>query len=132
LKYKFVESASFIVIARNEKRSVTLGLYDGGKRMAMHRYSGCSRERRMCETRGGSQRESKPLVTSIGNFNGKKVGDGSYAGPEGQKVKAPAVYKSGEKIFWMKAKVKWIEYSVADLSEADRELLIRAADSAGR
>ncbi|MEY3897782.1 MAG: hypothetical protein RLZZ214_3303 [Verrucomicrobiota bacterium] len=31
LKYKFVESASFIVIARNEKRSVTLGLYDGDK-----------------------------------------------------------------------------------------------------
>ena len=31
LKYKFVESASFIVTARNEKRSVTLGLYDGDK-----------------------------------------------------------------------------------------------------
>ena len=29
LKYKFVESASFIVTARNEKRSVTLGLFDG-------------------------------------------------------------------------------------------------------
>jgi bifunctional non-homologous end joining protein LigD len=33
LKYKFVESASFIVIARNEKRSVSLGLYDGDKRV---------------------------------------------------------------------------------------------------
>ena len=29
LKYKFVQSASFIVTARNEKRSVTLGLFDG-------------------------------------------------------------------------------------------------------
>ncbi len=29
LKYKFVESASFVVISRNEKRSVSLGLYDG-------------------------------------------------------------------------------------------------------
>jgi ATP-dependent DNA ligase len=29
LKFKFVESASFIVTARNEKRSVTLGLFDG-------------------------------------------------------------------------------------------------------
>ncbi len=29
LKYKFVESASFIVTARNQKRSVTLGLFDG-------------------------------------------------------------------------------------------------------
>jgi bifunctional non-homologous end joining protein LigD len=29
LKYKFVESASFIVTARNDKRSVSLGLYDG-------------------------------------------------------------------------------------------------------
>jgi bifunctional non-homologous end joining protein LigD len=31
LKYKFVESASFIVTARNAKRSVSLGLYDGDK-----------------------------------------------------------------------------------------------------
>jgi bifunctional non-homologous end joining protein LigD len=31
LKYKFVESASFIVTARNEKRSVTLGLFDGNE-----------------------------------------------------------------------------------------------------
>jgi bifunctional non-homologous end joining protein LigD len=31
LKFKFVESASFIVTARNEKRSVTLGLYGGDK-----------------------------------------------------------------------------------------------------
>ena len=31
LKYKFVESASFIVTARNDKRSVSLGLYDGDK-----------------------------------------------------------------------------------------------------
>ena len=31
MKYKFVESASFIVTARNEKRSVSLGLYDGDK-----------------------------------------------------------------------------------------------------
>jgi bifunctional non-homologous end joining protein LigD len=29
LKFKFVESASFIVTARNEKRSVSLGLFDG-------------------------------------------------------------------------------------------------------
>jgi len=29
LKYKFVESASFVVTARNAKRSVSLGLYDG-------------------------------------------------------------------------------------------------------
>ncbi len=29
LKYKFVESASFIVTARNDKRSVSLGLFDG-------------------------------------------------------------------------------------------------------
>ncbi len=29
LKYKFVETASFIVTARNAKRSVTLGLFDG-------------------------------------------------------------------------------------------------------
>ena len=29
LKYKFVESASFVVTARNAKRSVALGLYDG-------------------------------------------------------------------------------------------------------
>jgi bifunctional non-homologous end joining protein LigD len=29
LKFKFVESASFIVTARNTKRSVTLGLFDG-------------------------------------------------------------------------------------------------------
>ncbi|MEO5915811.1 MAG: WGR domain-containing protein [Luteolibacter sp.] len=29
LKFKFVESASFVVIAINSKRSVTLGLYDG-------------------------------------------------------------------------------------------------------
>ena len=29
LKYKFVESASFVVIRRNSKRSVELGLYDG-------------------------------------------------------------------------------------------------------
>lgn len=29
LKYKFVESASFIVTARNAQRSVALGLYDG-------------------------------------------------------------------------------------------------------
>lgn len=31
LKYKFVESASFIVTARNAKRSVTLGLFDGNE-----------------------------------------------------------------------------------------------------
>ncbi|MEO8613768.1 MAG: WGR domain-containing protein [Luteolibacter sp.] len=31
LKFKFVESASFIVTARNEKRSVTLGLFDGNE-----------------------------------------------------------------------------------------------------
>lgn len=31
LKYKFVESASFIVTARNSKRSVTLGLFDGNE-----------------------------------------------------------------------------------------------------
>ncbi len=31
MKYKFVESASFIVTARNAKRSVTLGLYDGNE-----------------------------------------------------------------------------------------------------
>jgi bifunctional non-homologous end joining protein LigD len=31
LKFKFVESASFIVTGRNEKRSVSLGLYDGDK-----------------------------------------------------------------------------------------------------
>ena len=31
LKYKFVESASFVVTGRNAKRSVTLGLYDGDK-----------------------------------------------------------------------------------------------------
>ena len=31
LKYKFVESASFIVTARNEKRSVSLGLFDGNE-----------------------------------------------------------------------------------------------------
>ncbi len=31
LKYKFVESASFVVISRNPQRSVTLGLYDGDK-----------------------------------------------------------------------------------------------------
>ena len=31
LKYKFVESASFVVTARNAKRSVALGLYDGDK-----------------------------------------------------------------------------------------------------
>lgn len=31
LKYKFVESASFIVTGHNAKRSVTLGLYDGDK-----------------------------------------------------------------------------------------------------
>jgi bifunctional non-homologous end joining protein LigD len=29
LKFKFVESASFVVIGQNAKRSVTLGLYDG-------------------------------------------------------------------------------------------------------
>jgi bifunctional non-homologous end joining protein LigD len=29
LKFKFVETASFIVTARNEKRSVTLCLFDG-------------------------------------------------------------------------------------------------------
>jgi bifunctional non-homologous end joining protein LigD len=31
LKYKFVESASFIVTARNDKRSVSLGLFDGNE-----------------------------------------------------------------------------------------------------
>jgi bifunctional non-homologous end joining protein LigD len=31
LKFKFVESASFVVLARNAKRSVSLGLYDGDK-----------------------------------------------------------------------------------------------------
>ncbi len=31
LKFKFVETASFIVTARNEKRSVTLGLFDGNE-----------------------------------------------------------------------------------------------------
>jgi bifunctional non-homologous end joining protein LigD len=31
LKFKFVESASFIVTARNEKRSVSLGLFDGNE-----------------------------------------------------------------------------------------------------
>jgi bifunctional non-homologous end joining protein LigD len=31
LKYKFVESASFLVTARNHKRSVTLGLFDGNE-----------------------------------------------------------------------------------------------------
>ena len=31
LKFKFVESASFIVTARNAKRSVTLGLFDGNE-----------------------------------------------------------------------------------------------------
>jgi bifunctional non-homologous end joining protein LigD len=31
LKHKFVESATFIVTARNQKRSATLGLYDDGK-----------------------------------------------------------------------------------------------------
>ncbi|MEY3897302.1 MAG: hypothetical protein RLZZ214_2823, partial [Verrucomicrobiota bacterium] len=31
LKFKFVESASFVVTALNAKRSVTLGLYDGDK-----------------------------------------------------------------------------------------------------
>jgi len=31
LKYKFVESASFVVTGRNAKRSVSLGLYDGDK-----------------------------------------------------------------------------------------------------
>ncbi|RYG95095.1 MAG: WGR domain-containing protein [Alphaproteobacteria bacterium] len=31
LKHKFVESASFIVTARNAKRSVTLGLFDGNE-----------------------------------------------------------------------------------------------------
>lgn len=29
LKYKFVETASFVVLSRNEQRSVTVGLYDG-------------------------------------------------------------------------------------------------------
>jgi bifunctional non-homologous end joining protein LigD len=29
LKFKFVETASFIVTGHNQKRSVTLGLYDG-------------------------------------------------------------------------------------------------------
>ncbi len=31
LKFKFVESASFVVTGHNAKRSVTLGLYDGDK-----------------------------------------------------------------------------------------------------
>ena len=31
LKFKFVESASFIVTGHNDKRSVTLGLYDGDR-----------------------------------------------------------------------------------------------------
>lgn len=31
LKFKFVESASFIVTARNDKRSVSLGLFDGNE-----------------------------------------------------------------------------------------------------
>ena len=31
MKFKFVESASFVVTSRNEQRSVSLGLYDGDK-----------------------------------------------------------------------------------------------------
>ncbi len=31
LKFKFVESASFIVSARNDKRSVGLGLFEGNE-----------------------------------------------------------------------------------------------------
>jgi len=35
LKFKFVESASFVVTARNAKRSVSLGLYDTGMAASM-------------------------------------------------------------------------------------------------
>lgn len=61
---------------------------------------------------------------------GLPISDRVWTNQQGQKVKAPGVYNSGEKVFWVKAKGKWITYPLADLSESDRTFVIKAAGSA--